>query len=104
MDLFKAQRKKSNYVVKKNLFNNITFAIIESSFLKYETEDFVEGMRRQIIENGGIVVQSDAKANYVVYEDGHNPDVWGPNDSPQCDSLERYIVHFRWVHECIRKG
>ena len=69
-------KRSHNYVVKKNLFKNFTFAIIDSSFLKFDTEDFVEGMRRQIIENGGIVVNSDAKANYVIFEDGHDSDVW----------------------------
>jgi|688.fasta_scaffold219263_1 hypothetical protein len=33
-------------------------------------------MRRQIIENGGLIVNSDSKANYVIFEDGHDPDVW----------------------------
>lgn len=66
--------------MKKNTFDNATFAIIEKSFLAHDSEDYIEGLRRTIIENGGHVVPHDSRANYVLFEDGYDPDVWR-NDS-----------------------
>lgn len=64
----------------------------------------MEGMRRTIMENGGQVVQADVKANYVIFEDGFDPNIWKNSNKEQKDSYGRFIVHFRWVEECIRKA
>ena len=61
--------------MKKNLFNNYTFALKEESFEKQE-EQFVEILRRKIVENGGHVVSGSAKAHYVIFEDGYDLEVW----------------------------
>jgi hypothetical protein len=97
-------QRKSSYIVKKNIFNNQTFAILEKSFLQHDNEDYIEGMRRTIIENGGQVVQSDKKANYIIFEDGYDNNIWRNANDDQTDELNRFIVHFRWVEECIRKN
>ena len=57
------------YAVKKNLFNDHTFAVHEESFEK-QGEQFIEILRKKIIENGGHVVSGSAKAHYVIFEDG----------------------------------
>lgn len=46
------------YRVKTNIFGGNTFAILSDSFVVPcgETLDFVEGLHRRIIENGGKVV------------------------------------------------
>ena len=55
------------YRAKTNIFGGNTFAILDDSFLQScETIDFVEDIRRRIIENGGKVVQKNQRANYVV--------------------------------------
>ena len=43
------------------------------------TEDEIEGMKRMIFQNGGKVVDKDAKAKFVIYEDGWDPEVWQKN-------------------------
>jgi hypothetical protein len=55
-------------------------------------------MRRIIFENGGIVVESDAKSNFVIFADGFDNDVWKRGG---VDQLNRNIVHFRWIEACI---
>jgi hypothetical protein len=52
----------------------MTFVILSSSFYDKEDEtaaDLVEITRRQIIENGGRVLDDDQKSNYVIAEDGY---------------------------------
>lgn len=45
----------------------MTFAINEDSFEDNdEKETYLEYMRRTIIENGGVVVESSNKANYLI--------------------------------------
>lgn len=56
------------------------------------------------MENGGKVVEADKKANYVIYEDGFDTGVWRNANEEQTDVLGRFIVHFRWIEECIRKS
>lgn len=56
-------------------------------------------MRRIIFENGGIVVESDAKSNFVIFADGFDNDVWKRGG---VDQLNRNIVHFRWIEACIQ--
>ena len=46
------------YTVKKNLFQNLTFAVLEDSF-KAQEEMFLESIRKKIIENGGIIVNEN---------------------------------------------
>jgi len=91
-------------VVKKNILQNSTFAIIESSFLRHDSAAYIEGMRRTIIENGGHVVKQDEKANYVIFEDGYDCDIWRNSNTDHSDELKRFIVHFRWIEECIKKN
>ena len=55
----------------------MTFAILGQSFIDAgESSDFVEGIKRRIIEYGGKVVRSTDRANYVVHEDGYREDIW----------------------------
>lgn len=72
------QRTVLQYSVKKNLFNNFTFAVIEESFEK-QSEDFLEILRKKVIENGGHVVSGSAKSHYVIFEDGYDQEVWRHN-------------------------
>lgn len=65
-----------------------------------ETLDFVEGIRRRIVENGGRVVGEDSRSNYVVQEDGFFPRIW--QTEIMQDDKQRNIVHPRWLDECIR--
>ena len=78
----------------------MTFAVLGYSFIEAgESGDFVEGIKRRIIEYGGKVVNENDKANYVVQEDGFCPDIWKLNG--MTDEMNRNIVHYRWVDECI---
>lgn len=61
----------------------------------------MEIMRKLIFENGGIVVESDLKSNFVIFADGFDKDVWKRGG---VDQLNRNIVHFRWIEECIKSG
>ena len=49
------------------------------------------------------MVPGESKANYVVFEDGYDADVW-KNNPEWSDQLGRFIVHCRWIEECIRKN
>jgi len=51
-------------------------------------------MRKLIIENGGIIVDSEQKANFSIIADGHQADIFQLGG---VDDLNRNIVHFRWV-------
>ena len=78
----------------------MTFSIIEKSFIDAgESADFVEGIKRRIIEHGGKVVPSNDRANYVVQEDGYRADIW--HLSSVVDEMNRMIVHHRWIDHCI---
>ena len=78
----------------------MTFAILGQSFIDAgESSDFVEGVKRRIIEYGGKVVRSTDRANYVVHEDGYREDIWRLQEMN--DEMNRNIVHYRWVDDCI---
>jgi len=80
-----------------------TFAIITDSFINAgESQDYVEGIRRRVFENGGKVVGDNHKANYVIHEDGYLVEVWRTDPSFMQDKLQRNIVHPRWIDECVR--
>ena len=68
------------------------------------SEDEIEGMKRVIFQNGGKVVDKDAKANFVIYEDGWDPLVWQNNLMTCGDSLNRNVVHYRWIEACIKEN
>ena len=93
------KKRKDNYKPKKDLFRKATFAIQTQSFNEVD-EDYIEGMRRMIMEHGGIVVDENIKSNYIIQEDGYSVDGW--NKHGQGDSMSRKIIHFRFVEECIR--
>lgn len=85
----------------------MTFVILSSSFYDKEDEtaaDLVEITRRQIIENGGRVLDDDQKSNYVIAEDGYRQDVWTVLSSGKGDEKQRLIVHRRWVEACIKEN
>ena len=76
--------------------------MLADSFLSAgETEDYVEGLKRRIIENGGIVVGQNDRANYVVQEDGYFPQIWQADTQCMQDAKQRNIVHPRWLDICI---
>ena len=50
------------------------------------------------------MVPGDSKANYVVFEDGYDADVWLNPNQEWSDQLGRFIVHSRFIEECIRKN
>ena len=57
-----SKRLAATYQVKKNLFNKMTFCIIEDSFYEKDgdkKEEIIEMIKRQIIENGGLVLGED---------------------------------------------
>ena len=64
----------------------------------------VEMIRRQLIENGGRIVSSNSKANYVLFEDGYDRDVWQKIPFAKGDYMDRSIVHQRWVEACIKEN
>lgn len=95
------------YSVKKNLFNDATFAIVVESYQDGGDDtamQVVEMIRRQLIENGGRIVSSNSKANYVIFEDGFDSEVWKKIASAKGDYMERSIVHQRWVEACIKEN
>lgn len=108
--------RRQNYSVKRGLFKNQTFAISEDSFANEgaivttfgefdSKEELMEHMIRQIIENGGKVVDDKTKSHYIVTEDGTHQKIWdllGGSGAP-VDNLNRKIVHFRWVTACIER-
>lgn len=90
------KNQKPEYKVKKNLFGNATFAIIEDSFHDGSDEtvaEQVEMIRRQIIVNGGRTVSANSKANYVIHEDGYDSQVWQKIPYAKGDYMDRSIVH-----------
>lgn len=93
-----AQRRQ--YKVKSNLFAQSTFAIIEESFKV--SEDEIEGMKSLIHQHGGIVVESNKKAKFVIFEDGWESKIWSDQLIANGDHLKRHIIHYRWVEECIK--
>jgi hypothetical protein len=87
--------RRQQYNVKRNTFNGMTFTIkqdsfasniinnqeglIATSFGEFNTlDDMFEFMARNIIENGGKVLPSDAytRSNYIIMDDGTNPKIW----------------------------
>lgn len=87
--------------MKRNLFESKTFAILEDSFADVDDLDCT---KRLLIENGGRVVEANAKANYAIFEDGHDPEIWKVFASGGVDSMNRNIVHPRWVEKCVKEG
>lgn len=85
----------------------MAFAILEDSF-KDSAEDtkteLVEMTRRQLIENGGRIVDANSKANYVIFDDGSDPEVWKKTPQGKGDHMDRSIVHLRWVEACIKEN
>ena len=63
----RTMKKSLQYVVKKNLFDNRTFAIIDESFEEQSNEIDLEVLKKKIIENGGHIVSGSIKAHYVIY-------------------------------------
>lgn len=47
---------------------------------------------------------SDSKANYVVFEDGWEKNVWKVIPAGERDQLDRNIVHLRWIEACIKEN
>lgn len=83
----------------------MTFAIIENSFSTNSegtATEIVEMLSRQLIENGGRIVDSNSRANFVVFEDGYDLEVWQKIPNGKGDDLGRSIVHVRWVEACIK--
>lgn len=85
--------------MKSNLFGNKIFAIDEDSFAAESA--FLERCRRLLVENGGRVVSTNAKANYVLFEDGTDPEIWKKLAQSSTDEKARNIVHPRWVEHCV---
>ena len=78
------------------MFNDATFAIVVESYHdggEYTAMQVVEMIRRQLIENGGRIVSSNSKANYVLFEDGYDRDVWQKIPFAKGDYMDRSIVH-----------
>ena len=93
--------------MKRNLFQKATFAIDEDSFRKQDVkEGELEGMKRLIVENGGVVVNMKDGAHYLVQEDGSNNNIWAKafDGNDIMDEKNRKIIHFRWVIECINQN
>ena len=68
------KRLQQTYTMKRDLFGQMTFAILSSTFYDKEGDtaiELVEMTRRQIIENGGRVLDDDQKSNYVIADDGY---------------------------------
>jgi len=49
------------------------------------------------------VVDASKKAHYVIFEDGYDVEVWKNANEQQADSLNRNIIHSRWVTESIEQ-
>lgn len=45
-------------------------------------------------------MSANQKANYVIFEDGYDANVWQTIGEP--DELNRNRVHNRWVEDCIQ--
>ena len=120
-----AKFRKQQYVVKRGLFKNMTFTLRDdaydnspvnpsngmliTSFGEFENkEEIFEHMTRQIIENGGKVVPQQTKksSHFIVTEDGQIPQIWEllGQGCQVLDELNRKIVHFRWIMQCIAKA
>ena len=48
-------------------------------------------MERVIISNGGVVIDSQDAAAYIIQEDGFDPEIW------QKMSDEKHYIHFRFI-------
>ena len=97
-----SRARSIKYTVKKNLFQNLTFAVMEDSY-KARGEMFFESIRRKIIENGGVVVNENQKAHYVMFEDGYDAEVWNKISEVK-DELSRNIISHRFIDKCIERG
>jgi BRCT domain, a BRCA1 C-terminus domain len=83
--------------------------MLRTSFGEFaDKEEIFEHMTRQIIENGGKVVPQNSKqaSHFIVTEDGQIPQIWEllGQGGQVLDSMNRKIVHFRWVMQCIAKA
>ena len=87
--------KVQQYKVKRPLFNRMTFAIKEDSYVSKDKTQVIEQLRRTITESNGIIVSANQKANYVIFEDGYDANVWQTIGEP--DELNRNRVHNKWV-------
>jgi hypothetical protein len=102
--------------VKRGLFKNKTFAIkddcypdegpISTSFGEFDSKSIlIEDIIRKIIENGGKVVNGMHRSHYIITEDGEDPKIWDQmNNGGLVDKMNRKIVHFRWVKQCIEQN
>lgn len=94
--------RKQQYNVKRGLFKNHTFVINEDTIEENEDKaDYIENMIRNIIENGGKVIPNGS-SHYVIQEDGFDPAIW--NNLGNVDKMDRKVIHYRWVEECIKKN
>jgi hypothetical protein len=75
---------------------------MEDSY-KARGELFFESIRRKIIENGGVVVNENQKAHYVMFEDGYDAEVWNKISEVK-DELSRNIISHRFIDKCIERG
>ena len=66
--------------------------------------ELVEMTKRQILENGGRVLDEDQKSNYVIFDDGFRQDVWTIISAGKGDEKGRLIVHKRWVEACVKEN
>lgn len=95
--------RKQQYNVKRGLFKNHTFVINEDTFEDNDDKaDNIENMIRNIIENGGKVIPNGSKCHYIIQEDGYDPAIW--NTLGNVDKMDRKVIHYRWVEECIKKN
>ena len=80
----------------------MTFAVLAGSF-EARGEIFFESIRKKIIENGGVIVNENQKAHYVMFEDGYEPSLWKKYIDMK-DELGRNIVSYRFIDLCIERG
>ena len=56
-----------------------------------------------MIENGGRIVTEASKANYVLFEDGVETEIWQKMTESSKDEMNRIIVHPRWIEYCCKQ-
>lgn len=48
-------------------------------------------------------MSENAKSNYVLFDDGFDPEIWVKMTESSKDDLNRIIVHPRWVEYCCKE-
>lgn len=49
-------------------------------------------------------MDGNSKANYVLFDDGYDNQVWQKIPAGKGDSMDRSIVHTRWLEACIKEN